>query len=473
MIVDDRSSRISARAVSPLVASCGSARVRQALAALAALIGIGCTSTLESADELLVASPHRDEIKEEIERAFSSWYQEETGRAVRTIWLDLGGSSNIRKYLSDRLASGSTAGVDIFFGGGTDPFESLRRQRNLVPYRLPDEMLVQLQPDLHGVPLYDPQYHWYGVVLSSFGIMFNHEVLERVGLPVPAVWGDLGSPAYARAGGGWIGAADPRHSSSVHVIYENILQAYGWEQGFAVLARSAANSREFVRESASVPRQVQIGDVACAPVIDLYAFSLIAREGRDRIGFVLPEGQTIITPDAVAIVRGAPNLEVAQSFIRFLMDAKGQKVWMLRRGVPGGPQRYDLSRPSVLRDLYELPKDQVAVTINPFDTKAALRYDGKLASQRFSILNDILGATLIDSQPELRRAWMLLQDVPDNDDLIRELARPPCSENELMALAEITGHSQQRRNIAIAEWMGQARHRYQQVAEAAERRKSQ
>jgi hypothetical protein len=296
--------------------------------------------------------------------------------------------------------------------------------------------------------------------------------LERVGLPVPETWVDLGSEAYARVGGGWIGAADPRHSSSVHVIYENILQAYGWKEGFAVLVRSAANSKEFVRESTSVPRQVQIGDVACAPVIDLYAFSLIAREGRDRIGFVLPEGQTVITPDAVAIVRGAPHLDIAQQFVRFLMCDEGQKVWMLRRGVPGGPARYDLSRPSVLPHLYELPKDQVAVTVNPFETKAALRYDGKLASRRFNVLNDILGATLIDSQPELRRAWMALQEVPQNGDLIDELTRPPCEEGELLALADVLGRSQHQRNVAIAQWMGQARQRYRAVTEAAKKRKS-
>src|SRR5262245_52470602 len=138
------------------------------LAAVLGLLVAGCQSHTEPADELLIASPHRDEIKEEIERAFSVWYHRESGRTVRAIWLDLGGSSNIKKFLSDRLASGPTAGVDIFFGGGTDPFDSLKRARNLVAYKLPDEILQSIPADLHGVPLYDAEYHWYGVVLSSF-----------------------------------------------------------------------------------------------------------------------------------------------------------------------------------------------------------------------------------------------------------------------------------------------------------------
>jgi ABC-type Fe3+ transport system substrate-binding protein len=432
----------------------------------------GCAGRSTPADELLIASPHRDEIREEIERAFRSWYSRETGHEVQPIWLDLGGSSNIQKYLVDRLANGPSAGVDIFFGGGSDPFESLKRQGNLVTYKLPDPILARIQPELHGVPIYDPDHTWYGVVLSSFGILVNNEVLRRVGLPQPKTWEDLGSEAYWDGSSGWVGAADPRHSSSVHVIYENVLQAYGWEKGFAVLVRSAANAREFMRDSAAVPRQVQIGDVACAPVIDLYAYSLIAREGRDRIGFVLPEGLTVITPDAAAIVRGAPNPTVAEAFMRFLLCEDGQKVWLLRRGVPGGPVNYDLGRPSVLPHLYELPAEQLAVTVNPFETTAALRYNGKLASRRWSVLNDLIGAAMIDSRTELQQAWAAALHVSDNADLLDQLTRPPCGEEDLLSLADVMRQSPRERNRTIATWMSDARERYRAVAQAAARRNS-
>ncbi len=446
----------------------------QPLGLIALALGLlqGCSAPATPADELLIASPHRDEIREEIERAFCTWYSRETARDVRPIWLDLGGSSNIQKYLADRLAKGPSAGVDIFFGGGSDPFESLKRQGNLVAYKLPDPILSQVPAELHGVPIYDPDYTWYGVVLSSFGIMYNTEVLRRVGLPEPKTWEDLGAKEYWGGGSGWVGAADPRHSSSVHVIYENVLQAYGWEKGFAVLARSAANAREFMRESAAVPRQVQIGDVACAPVIDLYAYSLIAREGRDRIGFVLPEGQTVITPDAAAIVRGAPNSTVAEAFMRFLLSNEGQKVWLLRRGVVGGPTHYDLSRPSVLPHLYRLPAEQLAVTVNPFETRAALQYNGKVASRRWNVLNDLLGAVLIDSQTELQQAWAAALRVPDNDEFMEQLTRPPCGEVELLSLADTMRQSPRERNRTIAAWMSDARRRYRAVAEAASRRNS-
>ncbi len=431
----------------------------------------GCANRNAPADELFIASPHRDEIKEEIERAFRSWYLRELGREVHPIWLDLGGSSNIQKYLADRLSKGSTAGVDVFYGGGSDPFDALKRQGHLIAYRLPEPILSRIPTDLDGVPLYDPEHFWYGVVLSSFGIMYNNEVLRRLDFPTPSTWEDLGSLAYAQSGGRWVGMADPRHSSSVHVIYENILQAYGWERGFAVLARAAANTKDFVRESSTVPRQVQLGEVACAPVIDLYAFSLITREGPDRIGFALPEGETVVTPDPVGIVRGAPNQPAAEAFVRFSLCEEGQKVWMLRPGLPGGPNRYDLARPGVLAHLYdEIPADELAVTINPFKSKAALKYDGRVASKRWNVLNDLLGAVLIDSQSELQQAWAVVQKTPNNSDLIEQLTRPPCDPEQMTKLAEPLRQSARLRNETIATWMSDARSRYRAVAESARRR---
>jgi hypothetical protein len=300
--------------------------------------------------------------------------------------------------------------------------------------------------------------------------MYHREVLERLGLPAPRTWADLASPVYFDRKIGWVGAADPRHSGSVHMIYENILQAYGWESGFRILARMAANARDFVRESAAVPRQVQIGEVACAPVIEFYAFSLITREGPEKVGFVLPEGLTVIGPDSVAIVRGAPNLPVAQGFLRFLLSEEGQRVWLLRPGVRGGPERYELGRLSVMPQLYDLPGEQLAVSLNPFRTASVLEYDGRLASRRWNALNDLLGAVLIDSHADLQHAWAAVLGLEEHDDLVAELTDPPCGEAELASLAEPMRQSPRLRNQTISGWMTAARQRYRAVAAKASRR---
>ena len=103
-----------------------------AVLVLAPTLAAGCRVERSPTDELLIASPHRDEIRTEIESGFRAWYSRETGHAVRVIWLDLGGTSTIQRYIVDRLSRGPTAGIDVLFGGGSDPFEALKRDRKSV-----------------------------------------------------------------------------------------------------------------------------------------------------------------------------------------------------------------------------------------------------------------------------------------------------------------------------------------------------
>src|SRR5262249_6864561 len=126
---------------------------------------------------------------------------------------------------------------------------------------------------LNGVPLYDPGHRWYAPVLSSFGILSNLRVLERIGQPVPRRWEDLGAPGLCR----WVGAGDPRIAGSVHMVYEIILQEKGWDPGLSLLLRLAANARSFIRDSGTLTRQVSQGEVAAAGNIDVNALSAVGR----------------------------------------------------------------------------------------------------------------------------------------------------------------------------------------------------
>ena len=98
-----------------------------------------------------------------------------------------------------------------------------------------------------------------------------------------------------------------------------------------------------------------IGEVAYGLAIDFYAWAQVKEAGADKIGFVMPDNLTIITPDAIAILKGAANPEVAKAFIRFVMSEEGQKLWLLVEKAPGGPQRFQLNRFSVLPSFYKLP----------------------------------------------------------------------------------------------------------------------
>lgn len=413
---------------------------------------------IASADRLVLLSPHWEGIRYEFERAFKAHYQNETGRSVAFDWMDVGGTSETLRYIESEFKNKPKGiGIDIFFGGGYDPYLALKKSQLIEPYKLPASMLDNIPAQLGGVPLYDPDYTWYGATLAGFGIVYNKAVLALTKLPVIQSWEDLASPQVF----GWVGSSDPRKSGSVHMVYEIILQAYGWEKGWKIITTLGANVRSFTNSASQIPKDVAIGEIAYGLSIDFYAWAQVKEAGADKIGFVMPENLTIITPDAIALLKGAPNAELAKKFIRFVMSEPGQKLWLLNAKTADGPQKFQLNRFSVLPSLYTLPPQTLAVKLNPFAWQSNFRFDPKLSAERWSIVNDLIGALVIDQKQHLTKAWQdALAKGDGKEQEWRRLTTVPLSEDEALAFAKTKWKNAEFRNQKINEWTHFARSKY-------------
>ena len=416
----------------------------------------GVTATA-FADKLVLISPHWEGIRYEFERAFKERYRKETGRTVELEWMDVGGSSETLRYLQSEFKNKPAGiGIDIFFGGGLEPYLALKTERLLHAYALPKPLLEKIPAHLAGVPLYDPDFTWYGATLAGFGIVYNKVVLNLTKLPVITTWDDLAS---SRAFG-WVGSSDPRKSGSVHMVYEIILQAYGWDKGWRIITGLGANVRNFTNAASQIPKDVAIGEVAYGLSIDFYAWAQVKEAGADKIGFVMPDNLTIITPDGIGILKGAANLEVAKAFIRFVMSEEGQKLWLLAEKAPDGPQRFQLNRFSVLPSLYALSPQSTAVKLNPFSWQSNFVFDAKLSSERWSIVNDLLGALVIDQKHLLTRAWKEALTTSSGEREFQRLAAMPISADEALAMAQTKWKDPAFRNQKLNEWIHFARSKY-------------
>jgi len=415
-------------------------------------------ATVHATDRLVLVSPHWEGIQHEFETAFKAYYLHETGRTVELEWMDVGGTSEALRFLRSEFKAKPTGiGIDIFFGGGVDPYLALKQDDLLERYVLPQSLLEKIPSRLNGVPLYDPDYTWYGTTLSGFGIVYNKTVLNLTQLPVIRTWEDLASPVAF----GWVGSADPRKSGSVHMAYEIILQAYGWEKGWQILTALGANVRNFTNSAAQVPKNVAIGEVAYGLAIDFYAWAQIEEAGADQIGFVMPANLTIIYPDSIGILKGAPNPEVARAFLRFVMSVPGQELWLMAKGTTGGPQKYQLNRFSVIPSLYEQAADRTAIKLNPFSWKSDFPFDAKKGAARWAIVNDLIGALIIDQKQLLDQAWKIALRGGLTDAEWRRLAAMPVSEEEALELAKTQWRDSTFRNQKLNEWTEFARAKYQ------------
>jgi ABC-type Fe3+ transport system substrate-binding protein len=377
--------------------------------------------TLPDSATVTVITPHNEQIRHEVGRAFARWHQAKYGEPAACTWIQPGGSSDVQRILEARFKllaregrEQEGAGFDIVFGGGDYLFGQLKRGVKVTdisgkertvsvtePPPLDEAVILDAFPAqrIADKPLYDPDHHWFGVVLSSFGILFNRVALADRGLPEPTGWEDLTDPRYF----GWVGLADAAHSGTLRATYEAIVQRYGWERGWPALRRICANARYFASDSGQVPLDVSSGEVAAGLCVDFFAREQASVVGGNRLGYVAPAGSTVVNADPVAMLRGAPNRKVAGRFIEFLISHDGQKFWGFAKGTPDGPEMFDLRRPPIRREFYEPPLfDRLIDKVDPYQIASPLPPG---TPSYFVVLPVVMEAMAVDVHDDLKRAW--------------------------------------------------------------------
>ena len=389
-----------------------------------------------AADRVVVISPQWEGIKVEFARAFSNWHQTRTGRPAAVDWRDMGGASDdLRFILSEFRQNPQTIGIDLFFGGGIDPYVELEKSGLLERFDPPAGMLDGIPPDLAGLPIYDPGHRWFGAALSSFGILRNDEVIRAMKLPTPRTWRDLADPRLR----GWVGSGDPRNSGATHMVFESILQAYGWDEGWKVILGIGRNIRQFDRSNSAAAKGCALGNTAYAVVVDFYGLIQVAEVGGDCMSLVIPDGESVLTADAIGILKGAPNRETARAFVEFVLSEEGQSLWMAPRGHPAGPRKFSIERMSVRPALYARFAGVTLMKTNPFRDLKPLRYNSELGSRRWSALNALLGAVVIDRSPSERDRARVPVTEAEFDAVIAHEWKDPVKRNKVQLIWQREG----------------------------------
>lgn len=412
--------------------------------------------------KVVVISPHIESIRYEFGRAFADWHAAQFGQPAVVEWRDQGGTADALRFVQSEFASRPDGiGLDCFFGGGSEPFLMLSDRKLTVPYRLPSPILDGVPQQAQGMEVYDAHFAWYGAALSSFGILQSTRVQRLAGLPLVRRWEELADPRLR----GWVGAGDPRHSATMNNMYEAFLQAYGWERGWQLLGRIAANVHKFDRLSSSSAKDVTLGETAYAFAIDFYGFSQIAVAGSSNMVFVLPEDFTSVSPDGIAILKGAPHPETARRFLEFVMGEPGQKLWFLPRGHAEGAKRFSIERMSVRPDFYKRFHDVSNIQYSPFDLRQPFAYNARVARSRRDVVASLYGSLFVDTHAELKTAWAAALHRGDHDAELSAFGRVPITEAEALRLAEGPWKEAAFRNRTKIDWQTWAQAHYRAITD--------
>lgn len=379
--------------------------------------------------------------------------------------------------LDDPEAFGSQ--IDLFFGGGTYDHGKAKGEGVTVapwPAEAPPSNTLEDAEGRTLIPAEIGGERWrddvmFGTAVSTFGIVYNRDRLEQLGVAQPpARWDDLTHPAYSRQ----LGVADPTKSGSIAKAFEMMIhqkiderlraegfaeeeiERYeaaitaaglppgevpagvpadyqaaveaGWIDGLRLVQRIGANARYFTDAAGKVPIDVSTGDAAVGIAIDFYgryqAETSRGPKGEERMFYVTPAGGSSVSADPISLLRGAPHRELAVRFMTFVLRPEGQRLWTYATGTPGGPAKFALRRLPIRRDFY--PSDDPVIqaaadrharfavddlgdpAVNPYALAREFTYRPRWTARHFNVHRDLIRAMCLDSAHELKQAWEMI-----------------------------------------------------------------
>lgn len=409
-------------------------------------------------DRVVIISPHRTSIQQEVIPPFKAHYLKKFKKPVEVEWLDQGGAAEALRYLLARFEKNPKgAQIDLLWGGGEQPAFELKKSNLLQSFYISNELKLEIPPSIGPVPTYDKEEMWHAINFSSFGMFYNKKLLKLLRIEEPQLWEDLADPRFFDL----LSNADPRKSSSHLTIYTVFFQALGWERGWALMTKIAANTQKFALSSTAPVKAIVSGEAVAALSVDFYAMAKIAELGRDNLGFHLPMSQTIVNADPISFLKGAPNPVAAGRLIEFLLMSETQKVFVLPKGEKDGPKFSTLGRLSVNKKTYEQTQGRRVLDLNPFDLKIpAFVLDRELATKMQFVFSDLIGTVLIDAHKELKLAVKHLRKQKRMNEINKLIF--PITEAEIRKLAD-RWHDQTFRNKTINSWLETARKIYRKV----------
>lgn len=276
--------------------------------------------------------------------------------------------------------------ADLFWASSVDAFLTLKQDGLLDKVAVPADVMARIPAKVADFPVHDPDGQYYGFAISGYGLMWNTRYLGAHKLPAPKEWVDLADPRYF----GHLVMSAPSRSGTTHLTVEVILQAYGWEKGWALLLASGGNMGTITERSFGAPEAVISGQYGIGVVIDFFGLSAIA--AGQPVDFVYPS-LTALVPASIAKVKGGPNGENATKFITFLLSDAGQMLLFSQ----------DVARLPVVPALYaKAPKNYP----NPFQLKlGGVKFDAKLSSSRVNLVNALFDQLVTFRLAELKAAW--------------------------------------------------------------------
>ncbi|NIY48301.1 ABC transporter substrate-binding protein [Cedecea colo] len=330
----------------------------------------------ESDDRVVVLTSYAEEVSTRFQAAFEQAYP---GKRVEILWRH--GEDAYYHFIQT-----GGEGIDVYWSPAPGNFAMLRRENRLARLNLDHKALPR---DIGGMPISDPDDYYAAFELAGYGIAYNPDAVKALGLQPPKEWADLAANPYANK----VQMPIPGSVGFAPVLYEAILQAYGWEKGWEILSEIAGN---VVFNRTSLPDgkdPVATGDMAARMTMDFFVSISTGTDGSGKISFSYPS-RTVYNPAHIAIFAKAPHPKTAREFVDFALSEKGQKLLL----------HPDIHRLPVRPALY---KARPELAVNPF-TKDSFGYNASFGRERHGLVSALFDIALVHFHDRQVTLWKTL-----------------------------------------------------------------
>lgn len=234
----------------------------------------------------------------------------EKATGIKTSFVRMSGGEILARIKAEK----DNPQASVWYGGGSLTFIEADNLGLLERYKSPTAAVISDK-------FKDPNGAWTGIYSGYLGFEADKEWLDKVGAPMPETWDDLLKPIYKNE----IVFAHPGSSSTAYNLLVTILQLKGEEEGWKYLQKLNENVRQYTKSGSGGGRMIQLHEIGISVgyMHDAIAFK---REGYDHIMMQTPKDGTGYEIGAVAIIKGAPELEAAKKFIDWCLTPEAQEL---------------------------------------------------------------------------------------------------------------------------------------------------
>ena len=354
----------------------------------------------QSKDKIGWVGPIYKELSDSLTRGFKEYYSKTYNKEVDITFVRPGGWP----VCVDKVrAWGDKPDADVFLGAGAPAHELMKKEGLIVPYKPKGSDMVPAE--WNGMKVKDAGDYWTCFSPWIVSNLYNERVLKALRLPPPKTWQDLVNPIYR----GNIVHTLPYASGTQHEVIEIHLQAFGEAEGWKYNRLLAAQLARFSTGSTDTSQLVCRGEVPIGIAVPQFT-AMSARKDGYPVRDLLPD-KTILVPEAVALLKNAPNEGVAKIFLDWLFSMEGQK-YVLEGGY--FTARTDINFSTWEKEGVTMAKHaKDALGVDSFwDLKVDfIDYDLDLAAKRWDDVNRYFEFQIYRKWGELKNSLFLIEEV--------------------------------------------------------------